>query len=36
MGRDEKKLGAMWMLTALVEVSPMAAEALPHLVQLDD
>ncbi len=36
IGRDEKKLGAMWMLTALVEVSPDAAEALPHLVQFED
>jgi hypothetical protein len=36
IGRDERKLGAMWMLTALVEVSPEAATALPHLVQLED
>ena len=30
---DDKKLGTNLMLTALVEVSPEAAEALPHLVQ---
>jgi hypothetical protein len=34
--RDDRKLGAMWMLTALVEVSPEAADALPHLVQFED
>lgn len=34
--REERKLGAMWMLTALVEVSPEAADALPHLVQFED
>ncbi len=33
VNREEKKLGAMLMLTALVEVSPAAASALPHLVQ---
>jgi hypothetical protein len=33
INREEKKLGAMLMLTALVEVSPEAASALPHLVQ---
>jgi hypothetical protein len=33
--REDRKLGAMWMLTALVEVSPEASEALPHLVQYD-
>ncbi len=30
---NEKKLGVMLMLTALVEVSPVAADALPHLIQ---
>ena len=34
--REDRKLGAMWMLTALVEVSPEAADALPHLVQFED
>lgn len=34
--REDRKLGAMWMLTALVEVSPEAAEALPHLIQFED
>jgi len=33
--REDRKLGAMWMLTALVEVSKEASEALPHLVQYD-
>ncbi len=33
VNREEKKLGAMLMLTALVEVSSEAASALPHLVQ---
>jgi hypothetical protein len=33
VNREEKKLGAMLMLTALVEVSPTAASALPHLIQ---
>ncbi len=32
--REEKKLGAMLMLTALVEVSSAAAQAMPHLVQV--
>jgi hypothetical protein len=32
--RDEKKLGAILILSALVEVSYLAAVALPHLVQL--
>jgi hypothetical protein len=32
INREEQKLGAMLILTALVEVSPAAAEALPHLV----
>ncbi len=34
INREEKKLGAMIMLTALVEVSGDAAQALPHLVQI--
>jgi hypothetical protein len=34
INREEKKLGAMLMLTALVEVSNDAAQALPHLVQI--
>ena len=34
INREEKKLGAMLMLTALVEVSNEAAQALPHLVQI--
>jgi hypothetical protein len=33
--REDRKLGAMWMLTALVEVSQEASEALPHLVQYE-
>ncbi len=33
LGVEERKLGAMWMLMAFVEVSFEAAEALPHLVQ---
>lgn len=33
IGIEEKKLGAMWMLMSLVEVSIEAANALPHLVQ---
>jgi hypothetical protein len=33
INRDEKKLGAILILSGLVEVSPEAAEALPHLVQ---
>ena len=33
---NEKKLGAMLMLTALVEVSLPAANALPHLIQYID
>jgi len=32
--RDEKKLGAILVLTGLVEVSHEAAEALPHLIQI--
>jgi hypothetical protein len=32
--REEKKLGALFILTALVEVSPDAADALPHLLQI--
>ena len=32
--RDERKLGAILILTALVEVSGDAANALPHLVQV--
>jgi hypothetical protein len=32
--RDERKLGAILLLTALVEVSGDAANALPHLVQV--
>ena len=35
ISKDERKLGAMWILSALVEVSDEAAEALPHLVQFD-
>ena len=31
---DEKKLGAIFILTGLVEVSIEAADALPHLIQL--
>ncbi len=34
VNREEKKLGAMLMLTALVEVSQEAALSLPHLVQI--
>lgn len=34
VNHEEKKLGAMLMLTALVEVSYEAAQALPHLVQI--
>ncbi len=34
IGSEEKKLGAMWMLTVLVDSSIEAAEALPHLVQI--
>jgi hypothetical protein len=33
--RDDRKLGAMLMLTALVEVSPEAAAALPQFVQIN-
>jgi hypothetical protein len=33
IGLEERKLGAMWMLTTLVDSSFEAAEALPHLVQ---
>jgi hypothetical protein len=33
INRDEKKLGAILILTGLVEVSGDAADALPHLVQ---
>jgi len=32
INRDERKLGAMLMLTGLVEVSYDAANGLPHLV----
>ena len=32
--REDKKLGAMIMLTTLVEVSSAAAQAIPHLVQV--
>ena len=31
---DEKKLGAIFILTGLVEVSIEAADALPHLIQI--
>ena len=31
---EEKKLGAILILTALVEVSHEAAHALPHLMQI--
>lgn len=31
--RDDKVMGAMYMLTALVAVSPEAAQAMPHLIQ---
>ena len=34
INRDEKKLGAILILSGLVEVSLEAAEALPHLVQI--
>jgi hypothetical protein len=34
INRDEKKLGAILILTGLVEVSPDACDALPHLVQV--
>jgi hypothetical protein len=34
INRDEKKLGAMLILTGLVEVSYEAADALPHLIQV--
>ena len=34
INRDEKKLGAILILTGLVEVSPEAADALPHLIQV--
>ena len=34
INRDEKKLGAMLILTGLVEVSYEAADALPHLIQI--
>ncbi len=33
--REERKLGAMWMLIVLVEVSEDAANALPHLIQFE-
>jgi len=32
--REEKKLGAIFILTALVEVSSDAADGLPHLIQV--
>ena len=31
---NEKKLGAILVLSALVEVSPEAFEAMPHLAQI--
>ena len=34
INREEKKLGAILILTGLVEVSYEAAQALPHLVQI--
>jgi hypothetical protein len=34
INRDEKKLGAILILTGLVEVSFDAANALPHLIQI--
>ena len=34
INRDEKKLGAILVLTGLVEVSFEAAQALPHLIQI--
>jgi hypothetical protein len=34
INRDEKKLGAILILSGLVEISSEAAEALPHLVQI--
>ena len=34
INRDEKKLGAILILTGLVEVSFEAAQALPHLIQI--
>jgi len=34
INRDEKKLGAILILTGLVEVSSDAANALPHLIQI--
>ena len=34
INREEKKLGAILILTALVEVSIDAADALPHLIQI--
>jgi hypothetical protein len=34
INRDEKKLGAILILTGLVEVSIDAADALPHLIQI--
>ena len=30
---EERRTGAMWMLTALVEVSPAACDSMPHLFQ---
>lgn len=32
--REEKKLGAILILTGLVEISSDAADALPHLMQI--
>jgi hypothetical protein len=32
--REDKKVGALLILTCLVEVSPDCADALPHLVQI--
>ena len=33
--KDDKILGAMWMLTALVSVSSDAANAMPQYIQLN-
>jgi hypothetical protein len=32
--REERKLGAIFILTGLVEVSHEASDALPHLIQV--
>ena len=34
INREEKKLGAILILTGLVEISIEAADALPHLIQI--